>query len=280
MPEYAGKAPRMPQIHNDASLIILVRESEVLIKDVDGNPILPAPAQLAPWIGQEPVLHLLGGFGAGNAYALQPADQNGCPSGFRFVPVRSLFGSLDPLTLDLVGKAIAIAEFETTHRFCGRCGAPMVASLTERAKRCPDCALSFYPRIPPAVITMIAREGRLLLARSSRFKSGVFSAVAGFVEVGESLEQAAIREVREEVGVEIGGLRYFGSQPWPFGRSLMVGFFAEHLSGEIVVDGEEIVEAHWFDLDRLPLLPTPVSIARKMIDAYIVGQRAGSGVGF
>jgi len=102
---------------------------------------------------------------------------------------------------------------------------------------------------------LIERDGQLLLARSARFKTGVFSAVAGFVEIGESLEEAAVREVREEVGVTVGDLRYFASQPWPFGKSLMVGYFARHLSGDIVVDGTEIVEAAWFSLDRLPLLP-------------------------
>jgi NAD+ diphosphatase len=183
--------------------------------------------------------------------------------------VRSLFSALDPARLDLVGKAIALAEFEDTHRFCGRCGAPTVASTAERAKRCPSCGLTFHPRIPPAVITLVERDGRMLLARNSRFKNGVFSAVAGFVEVGESLEQAAIREVREEVGVEVGELRYFGSQPWPFGHSLMVGFFARHLVGDIAVDGDEIAEADWFGPDRLPPLPPHISIARKMIDAFL-----------
>src|SRR6185369_14128960 len=166
-------------------------------------------------------------------------------------------------------RAIALTEFETTHRYCGRCATLTQPSLVDRSKRCPSCELHVYPRIPPAVITLIERDGRLLLARSARFKTGMFSAVAGFVEIGESLEQAAVREVREEVGVEVGELRYFGSQPWPFGRSLMIGYFARYLSGEIVVDGEEIVEADWFELERLPLLPPPISIARKLIEAYL-----------
>jgi NAD+ diphosphatase len=263
---------------DDASIIIIVRETEVLVTEAEGKPMLPEPSQLAPWLESAPARHLLGRFGAGNAYAVAavaavaaagPAGPADLPSGLRFVPVRSLFGSLDHARLDLVGHAIALTEFEATHRFCGRCGAPTVTSPVERAKRCPGCALSFYPRIPPAVITLVEREGRILLARNARFKNGVFSAVAGFVEVGESLEQAAIREVREEVGVEVDDLRYFGSQPWPFGRSLMVGFFARHLSGDIAVDGVEIAEADWFEPDRLPPLPPPISIARKMIEAFL-----------
>jgi NAD+ diphosphatase len=122
------------------------------------------------------------------------------------------------------------------------------------------------------VITLVERDdGRILLARNASFPSGMFSAVAGFVEVGESLEQAACREVAEEVGIQIDRLRYFGSQPWPFGRSLMIGFFAKYASGEVTVDGTEIAEARWFAPDGLPVLPPQISIARRMIDAWRTG---------
>jgi NAD+ diphosphatase len=264
----------MTMSNDDASLIIVVQGTDVLVTEADGVPSLPALAELAPWLEPPSVRHLLGRFGAGNAYGIAANSNVTTSSALRFAPVRSLFGALDQPTLDLVGRALALTEFETTHRFCGRCGGPTEPSSVDRARRCPRCDLSFYPRIPPAVITLIERDGQLLLARSARFPAGMFSAVAGFVEVGESLEEAAVREVREEVGVEVGELRYFASQPWPFGRSLMVGFFARYQSGEIVVDGEEIAEARFFDVEQLPLLPPPISIARKMIEAFLTERGA------
>lgn len=240
--------------------VIVVRDTHVLVCDAEGAPSLPTLGELGPWLPPSEVRYLVGQLGSREVYAVASAVEV-TPERLRFVPVRSLFGVLDAQLMDLVGRCLSVVDFETTHRFCGRCAAPTVSIPGERGKRCEACDLSFYPRIPPAVITLIEDEGRLLLARSARFKTGVFSAVAGFVELGESLEQAAIREVREEVGVEVGELRYFGSQPWPFGRSLMVGFFGRYLGGDVVVDGTEIVEAGWFDVEHLPLLPPPISIA-------------------
>ena len=132
---------------------------------------------------------------------------------------------------------------------------------------CPACGLLAYPRISPAVMVLIERGDELLLARSPRFRPGIFSALAGFVEAGETLEHCAHREVREEVGVEINNLRYFSSQPWPFPDSLMVAFFADYVSGDITPEPSEIEEAHWFSRSALPSLPDPVSIARQLIDA-------------
>lgn len=257
---------------NEARFVV-VRGGEVLVVEAEGSvPALPGLVELEPWLELSSERHLVGQAAGREVYALAAGELAVVGERLRFVPVRSLFGVIDSVELDLVGRSLAVVEFDTTHRFCGRCGAPTEPVLTERAKRCPACDLSFYPRIPPAVITLIERDGQLLLARSARFKTGVFSAVAGFVEIGESLEEAAIREVREEVGVTVGDLRYFGSQPWPFGRSLMVGYFARHVSGDIVVDGTEIVEAAWFDLASLPLLPPPISIARKLIEHFIASH--------
>jgi NAD+ diphosphatase len=203
------------------------------------------------------------------------------PDGLAFSPVRALFSELPEATLHLVGSALACVEFEETHRFCGRCGAPTEPGtlaapshdpIAERVRACPRCQLVVYPRIPPAVIVLVEREGRILLARGPNFPPGRFGAVAGFVGIGESLEEAARREVREEVGIEIEDLRYFSSQPWPFGHSLMIGFYARYAGGELVPDGTEIVEAAWFELDALPQLPPPISIARKLIDAFLVSR--------
>jgi NAD+ diphosphatase len=140
---------------------------------------------------------------------------------------------------------------------------------TEFAMECPSCRLIAYPRISPAVMVLVERGNDLLLARSPHFKPGVFSALAGFVEPGETLEQCAVREVREEVGIEITNLRYFKSQPWPFPNSLMIAYFADYAGGTITPDPSEIEAADWFSRDALPLLPDPVSIARHLIEAAL-----------
>ena len=137
--------------------------------------------------------------------------------------------------------------------------------------KCPKCALVFYPRISPAIIVLVRRGEEALLARGASFPAAFYSTLAGFSEIGESLEETLVREVREEVGVEVGDVRYFGSQPWPFPDSLMIGFTAEWRSGEIRV-GEEIVDAKFFRRDEpLPMLPPGVSIARRLIDTWLAG---------
>ncbi|MGI5310139.1 NAD(+) diphosphatase [Rheinheimera sp. WS51] len=155
----------------------------------------------------------------------------------------------------LAARATQVALFIQTHRFCGQCGSAMHLVNWELAALCHKCGHRCYPRIAPCVLVAIQREGQILLARSSRHKPGFFSILAGFVESAETLENAAKREVKEEVGIEITNLRYVGSQPWPFPHSLMAGFIADYVSGEIVCQPEEIEEAHWYDIDKLPQVP-------------------------
>jgi NAD+ diphosphatase len=134
---------------------------------------------------------------------------------------------------------------------------------------CPACGLLAYPRLAPAMITLVTRGDRALLARGVQWNVPMYSCVAGFVEPGESLEGAVVREVREEVGIDVTNVRYQGSQPWPFPHSLMLGFRAEHADGEIVCDATEIADAGWYGRDELPMIPPGISIARKLIDAWI-----------
>jgi NAD+ diphosphatase len=260
---------------HDEQLWIVLRDAEVLVAESDGVLSLPSRSLAKPWSESAEGHIFLGRFAEQEYYAVAADSTSEPASGLRFVSARSLFGVLDEVRLNFVGKAIALTEFEVMHHFCGRCATPTEPSALERARRCPRCGATFHPRIPPAVITVIERGDQILLARSARFTNGVFSAVAGFVETGETLEEAVAREVKEEVGVEIDQLRYFGSQPWPFGRSLMIAFFARYRAGEIAVDGEEIVEAAWFALDRLPRLPPSISIARKLIDSLVARHRTG-----
>jgi len=148
----------------------------------------------------------------------------------------------------------------------------------ERARRCPACDLSFYPRISPAIIVLVRRGEEALLGQGNRFPGAFYSTLAGFVEPGETLEETLAREVREEVGVEVKDLRYFGSQPWPFPHSLMIAFTAEYAGGELRPDGVEIEECAWFDPDALPKLPPPISISRRLIDTVAGKLRRGDSV--
>lgn len=222
--------------------------------------------------------HYLGALDGVDCYAAPLPPGQEPPPGYRLLPARALFLRVDEVLLSVAGRALAIAEWDDTHRFCGRCGQPTLLEAGERARRCPACRLPFYPRIPPAIIVLVTRGDSMLLARSTRFPEPFFSTLAGFAEPGESLEETVAREVREEVGVEIHPPRYFGSQPWPFGRSLMVGFMAEYAGGELRVDGEEIAEAGWFTPQALPpKIPPRLSIARRLIDAFCEQVRARSG---
>lgn len=168
----------------------------------------------------------------------------------------------------LLGYAAQIGTWARQHRFCGSCGEPMQLLETERAMRCQCCEEQHYPRLSPSMIVLITRGDEILLARSPRFASGVYSTLAGFVEPGETVEQCVVREVREEVGLEIRNLQYIASQSWPFPHSLMLGFHADYVSGDIVPQPGEIEDAQWFSLADLPMLPSRYSIARYLIELY------------
>ncbi len=186
-------------------------------------------------------------------------------------PLRSLFGAIDDALLAVAGRAFQIVEWARTHRFCGACGAAMVQLTGERCLRCPQCGHLAYPRISPAMMVLIQRGESILLARHLNSPSGYFTALAGFLEAGESIEEAVHREVVEEVGLLVRDLRYFGSQPWPFPHSLMVAFTAQYAGGDITIDATEIAEARWFGIED-PLPPIPplgLSIAGHLIHAHL-----------
>ena len=192
-----------------------------------------------------------------------------------FQNLRSLYGHLPEDLFAIAARAVQITEWDRTHQYCGHCATPMTQLPTERAKRCPNCGLRQYPRLSPAVIMLIYRGEEILLARAPRFPEGMYSVLAGFVEPGESLEETVARETKEEVGIEIKNIRYFGSQPWPFPNSLMVGFTAEYASGNIVLEPDEIESAAWFNKVDLPPVPGKLSIARKLIDWFVSPNEAG-----
>lgn len=166
----------------------------------------------------------------------------------------------------LAGRGVQLAEFFRSHHYCGYCGQAMQISKSEWASLCPHCRERYYPQIAPCVIVAIRRNDEILLAQHQRHRGGIHTVLAGFVEVGETLEQATEREVMEESNIRIKNLRYVTSQPWPFPHSLMMAFMAEYDGGELKADPKELLHAGWYRHDALPLLPPVGTVARRLIE--------------
>ena len=214
------------------------------------------------------VLGLLDGTVCRSAELPARAD---APPGTQFVDLRQLFGRLREELLALAGRAVQIVEWDRTHQFCGACGGRTELHAKARARVCPSCALEAYPRVAPAMIVLVERGEELLLARSHHFPPEIYAALAGFVEPGESAEEAVHREVLEETGVRVKNVRYFSSQPWPFPNSLMLAFLADYDSGSVRPDPDEIEDAQFFHVDRLPrTFPGNVSIGQWMLRDFLV----------
>ena len=257
----------------DSDLWFVFRGSTLLVV-VDGpRARIPCHAELELLGFTPPRRHYLGRLGGRDCFAAE-TEAVATAEFAEWHGLRALFGRIDETDFALAGRAIQIVEWDRTHRFCGRCGAPTEPRPAERARACRECGLTNYPRLAPAVMALVLRGRQLLLARSPHFPEGMFSALAGFVEPGETLEETLEREVREEVGIEIANLRYFGSQPWPFPHSLMIAFVADYAGGDITPQPDEIEAADWFDIDRLPRLPHAFSIARRLIDATVAALAA------
>ncbi|MDR0998446.1 MAG: NAD(+) diphosphatase [Treponema sp.] len=218
--------------------------------------------------------------GPGAIYGASLGEKEPLPPLWRAVPVRQGLSLLSAgKTVDGTGpigrmlRAYHIAQWRREAVFCGSCGTKNIDAPDELARLCPACGRREYPRISPAVITIIVRDdGRALLAHNKKFAGGVYSLIAGFNEAGESLEATVAREIREEVGLEVRDIRYIASQPWPFPNSLMLGFAARHASGEPRPDGIEIEDAQWFPRDKLPELPGNGSVSRYLINSWLEGK--------
>jgi NAD+ diphosphatase len=261
----AGREPPAPPTPD--ALWFAVRGQEVLAIPDCVTKAIPCFGELNDTLEPE-AMHYLGALAGVDCYAACLAEESAAPSGLAFEPLRPLLMRVEEGLGGVAGLAVQIVEWERTHRFCGRCGAPTEDAPGERAKRCAACNLHAFPRVAPAVIVRVTRGEEILLAHGRRFVEPMYSVLAGFVDPGESLEQAVHRELREETAIEVGGLAYFGSQPWPFPHSLMVAFTAEWTGGEIRIDEEELVDARWFCRDALPAVPPPLSIARRLIDDW------------
>jgi len=261
-------------LHDDAIVHLFIRDA--LVQSLDAPQ--PLPWRLVRRLGLAPArVHPLGHHLGVAHLAVALADDHptdALPDGWRAGGLRSWFGVIDDASLGIAMRAVQVLEWDRTHRFCGACGTPTGVTDGERAKRCPACGLTVYPRISPAMMVLVNRGDELLLGRSHHFPPGRYSALAGFLEAGESIEETVVREVREEVGLQVRNLRYFGSQSWPFPNSLMIAFNAEYAGGELRPDPAELADAQWFSLDELPDLPPRLSIARALIDDTIRRMRS------
>jgi len=262
-----------PAGRDEPALWFAFHRGEVLIAQSGEQARLPYCLDLAE-LGLSSVRSLyLGTYGGKHCYVSELAHANELPQGHGLQGLRTLFGMVDETLAVLAGRAFQIMEWDRNHQFCSRCGTPTVARSEERVRACPRCRYTIYPPVSPAIMILVKRGREVLLARKKEWAPGRYSALAGFVEPGERLEDTARRETREEVGVEIENLRYFGSQPWPFPHSLMVAFTADYAGGEVRPDGIEIQEARWFDVEQLPQLPPSISISRRLITT-IAGKLA------
>ena len=201
-------------------------------------------------------------------YAAEVNLDTNTPEGMVFKDLRSSYNCLEESIYLLAGRAFQIINWDKNHKYCGKCGALTQNMDHEMAKICPKCGFMSFPRISPAVITAIIKDGKILMAKH-RYRENMYGLIAGFVEPGETLKECVERETMEEVGLKLKNIKYFGSQTWPFPHSLMIGFTAEYRSGEINVDGKEITEAKWFSSDEIPRSPSKMSIASELIDWFI-----------
>lgn len=241
-----------------------------------------AGGAMVPWA---PSLHVLGIAPVRTQY-LGDLDGRPCysaelpanvqpPQGMKLVDLRQLYGLLDDDYFWIAGRAVQIVDWDRTHQFCSACATPLATRPHERAKTCPACGHTSYPRLSPAIIVAVTRGNEILLARAHHHPPGRFSVLAGFVEPGETLEECLRREVKEEVGIDVKNVRYFGSQPWPFPNSLMIAFTCQYAGGDLILEDHEIAEAGWFTAANLPRIPPSISISRALIDWFVEEVASG-----
>ena len=251
-----------------SALWFIFNKGKLLTKITDDTYTIPDSSDLAESSISPGRSQFLGTLDSRPCYAAELDDGLPDADSFKFKDLRALFRSMDEDLIWVAGRANQLVDWNRTHQYCGICGQPTEDKTDERAKLCPQCGLVNYPRLSPAVIVAVVKNNQILLARNIRFKLPFYSVLAGFVEPGESLEECVQREIREEVGLTVKNIRYFGSQPWPFPNSLMIAFVAEYADGDITIDGSEIMEAAWFSKDKLPQIPPSISIARQLIDWF------------
>ena len=249
---------------------VFCKDSLLLERQADGSMSVPLcaapPTDVKPWTNMLRVTPMADGTEV-VAYSVDTVPSAGASA--IMVPLRQSYYALPSSLYLKAGKCAELLYWHHNTRFCGVCGGPMKMH-TDISKRCEHCGKEVWPQLATAVIVLIHRgPDEVLLARGRSFKTDFYGLIAGFVETGETLEEAVQREVREETGLSIRNIRYFASQPWPYPCGLMVGFNADYDGGELHVQHEELKKAAWFHRDHLPNLPEKLSIARQLIDHWL-----------
>ena len=247
----------------------------MLEKDGEGRYFVPKSAACPIPLTETDRQHEIAPFEDGTeVFAVMQEEKLSDSSGrYEYVSLRDSYNLLDSPMYRKAGKCEEIMYWDRQTLYCGKCGTPL-HWYTKISKLCPKCGNETWPQLSTAIIVLIHREEKVLLVRGRNFRKKFFGLVAGFVETGETLEEAVQREVMEETGLTITNVRYFSSQPWPYPCGLMVGFEADYVEGEIHIQEEELCKAQWFDRDHLPTLPDKLSIARQLIDHWIEGKGA------
>ncbi len=249
--------------------------TDMLVVTAEANvPEIPSWDELREWDITAVRYQYLGTLDGEPCWSVELQSNVCLPEMGSLTGLRALYDRLPEPLYAIAGRAAQVVAWERDHQFCGRCGNPTDRMPAERGRRCGGCNLTAYPRLSPAIIVLIERGDQILLARGHAFLPGRFGIIAGFVEPGESLEEAVRREVQEEVGIELGRVEYFGSQPWPFPHGIMIGFRAKYQQGDISLEDGELAEAGWYGLDDLPDIPSKLSIARRLIDDW--AERRGA----
>jgi NAD+ diphosphatase len=268
--EYLNFNPNINNVlsENDKDLWFIFCNGQLLLKESHEKLENPCTMDIKDFKYLFNKVYNIGVFYGQNCF-LTEMNQDIKPSkNFSYHDLRSLSAILDKNRFELCGRALHLLTWYKSNVYCSRCGTLYMDKEGERAKICPDCGFIVYPRISPAIIVAVVKDNKLLLASNKRFPMKFYSVLAGFVEPGETFEDCVKREVYEESKIQVKNIKYFGSQPWPFPDSLMVGFTAEYDGGEIEVDGEEICHAEWFDVETLPEIPKIGSISRELIEWF------------
>lgn len=255
-------------IEEERNYFFIFKGDHLLIKKDEDALIVPTESELKEEYMKKSYKFFIGELDL-PCYAVEADELLPIPEDYVFQELYNCRSYYREKNFRMAGRAFQILNWNRNHQYCGACGTLLEPMKQDKSKTCPQCGKIIFPEISPAIIVAIFRENKILLAHNGNFPENLYSLIAGFVELGETLEEAVKREIEEEVGVQVKNIQYFESQPWPFPNSLMLGFTAEWAEGEIKVDGEEIIDANWYTPDNFPGLPGEGSIARRIIEWYV-----------
>ncbi len=268
--EKFSKGINIPKTTNKDSLYFVFQNNKLLLnKKKRGEYCIPLARHLKELNLNSKEIIYLGKLKGQDCFSCELEENVKLKNNMALYELRKIYSLIGLELFEIAGYAFQITNWHKNSRYCGRCGNKTENMVGEQAKFCPKCKLVNYPTVSPAIIVAVVKEDMILLAKAKRFPRNLYSVLAGFVEAGENIENCIHREVKEEVGIEVKNIKYFGSQPWPFPNSLMIAFTAEYDKGEISIDEEEILDAGWFTATELPNTPEKPSIAKDLIDWFI-----------